>query len=238
MCVVRPGPSGVGRAAIAPGRGGGRRITPEDLAARHPRLYHLTAPDALPGILRHGLLPTSRLLDLFEVPEPARAAIERRRRPAGVPIAHPVHGTATITDNLPLSEAALAACLDDGMTPADWLLTLNARTFFWAEESDLAGLLNARLNRGRARLVLVLDTLSLTRACAGRVEIAPINTGATIRKAARRGRATFTPLGAYPHEEWRRLRGGRDRVREVTVIGGVERVGDHLVRRYVANGAG
>lgn len=123
-------------------------MSPEDLAAKHPRLYHLTDPVALPGILRHGLLPTSGLLSLFEVPQADRVAIERRRRSAGVPITHPIHGTAVITDNLPLSETALTSCLDDDLSPEDWLLLLNQRVFFWPDEENLGGHRNARMNRG------------------------------------------------------------------------------------------
>jgi hypothetical protein len=198
----------------------------------------VTSPGALPGILRHGLLPTSAILSLYEVPEADRPAIERRRRPESVPLAHPAHGEAVITDNRPLSEAALAGCLDDGLTPADWLAMLNARVFFWPDEESLGRLLGARLNRARERLVLVLDTLSLARRHHACLELAAINTGSTIRRPARRGLSTFTPLGRHDHPTWRRLRGGRDRVREVAVVGGVPDVADHLVRHYSVPGSG
>lgn len=204
-------------------------MSPEDLAARHPRLYHVTAPEALKSILRHGLLPTSGLLTLFEVPEAERPSIERRRRPASVPLVHPMHGHAVITDNLPLSEAALRACLDDGLAPEDWLTILNERVFFWPEEESLARLLGARLNRDRERAVLVLDTLTLARRHGERMELAAINTGSTIRRPAPRGLSTFVPLGRYEYQAWRTLRGGRDRVREVTLVGGVPDVADHLI---------
>lgn len=209
-------------------------MSPEDLAARHPRLYHLTDPCALPGILRHGLLPTSSLLTLFEVPPAARASIERRRRPAGVPLSHPAHGAAVITDNLPLSEAALRSCLDDGLSPEDWLLLLNRRVFFWPDEENLAGHLGARFNRGRERLVLVLDTLGLVRRHYDRVELSAINTGSTIRKPARRGLSTFVPAHRHSYEAWRRLRGRVDRLREVTVVGGVADISNLLVKHYLA----
>lgn len=211
-------------------------MSPEDLAAVHPRLYHVADPAALPGILRHGLLPTSGLLSLFEVSNAERHAIERRRRPASVRLTHPTHGEAVITDNMPLSEAALETCLDDGLAPGDWLLLLNSRVFFWPDEAGLARLLGARLNRGRDRLVLVLDTLGLARRHGRRMELSAINTGSTIRRPARRGLSTFTPLGLHDYEAWRRLRGGRDRVREVTVVGGVADIAEHLAGHYVAPG--
>lgn len=225
-------------AARAGGGPPGRALSPEDLAAKHPRLYHVTDPDARPGILRHGLLPTSGLLSLFEVPAADRPAIERRRRPAGVTLTHRVHGSAVITDNLPLSEAALASCLDDGLAPGDWLAMLNERVFFWPDQESLGRLLSARLNRRRDRLVLVLDTLSLARRHGRRMELSAINTGSTIRKTARRGLATFVPLGLHSYGAWRRLRGGLDRIREVTVVGGVDDVADHLIEHRRVPGRG
>jgi len=204
-------------------------VTPEDLANRHPRLFHVTRPDSVAGILARGLLPTSGLLDLFEVTGERRAAIERRRRPGSVVLHHPAQGSATVTDQLPMTEAALERCLDDGLAPSDWLVLLNARVFFWADEAGLARLLGARMNRGRALAVLVLDTLGLVSAHAERVELSPINSGATMRRPARRGLGTFTPLLALPYGEWSRRRGGRDRVLEVTVVGGVPDVSRHVL---------
>ncbi len=204
-------------------------MTPTDLAARHPLLYHVTSPGAWPSIARLGLLPASGLLDMFEVEPERRAALTTRRRPAEVSIEHPRHGAATLSDNLPLSERALAACLDDGLAPPDWLRLLNARVFFWADRDGLARLLGARVNRARPRLILAFDTLGLAAAHAARVEISPINSGATIRKPARRGASTFTPLLAMPYPAWRRRRGGRDRILEVVVRGPVPDAARHLV---------
>ncbi len=204
-------------------------MCPEELAARHPRLYHLTDPQAVPGILRHGLLPTSCLLSLFDVPAQDRSRIEGQRRPASVRLTHPVHGQATITDNLPLSMTALSSCLDDRLTPEDWLRILNRRVFLWADRGGLSRLLGARLNRNRERAVLVLDTLSVARRYSDCIELSPINSGATMRRAARRGLSTFTPMLRHSYDEWRRLRGGRDRVLEVTIVGRVTDVADHLL---------
>jgi len=207
-------------------------VSPEELAARHPRLFHLTDPSALPGILKHGLLPASRLMVLYEVPAKRRQQLERHRRAESLRLEHPVHGSARISDNAPLSEKALNACLDDGLTPSDWMRLLNKRVFFWPDERSLADHLAARLIRGRERLVLVLDTLSLVRRYFRKTELAAINTGSTIRKPARRGLATFTPAHRHSYEAWQRLRGGRDRLREVTVLGGVADVAPHLLEHY------
>lgn len=213
-------------------------MTPHDLAARHPRLYHLTDREALDGIYRHGLLPASDLLTLFDVKGEARRAIESERRPASVALNHAVHGKATITDNSPLSARALAACLDDGLSPEDWLRMLNARVFFWSDKNSLERLAGAKANRTRDRVALVLDTFSLAEAYHATMELCAINSGATIRRPARRGLATFTPIGAHGFQAWRQLRGGRDTLREVTIQGPVKDIRRHLVEvRSMGGGA-
>jgi hypothetical protein len=204
-------------------------MTPEELADRHPRLYHVTTPGAVSGMIAHGLLPTSSLLDLFEITGEERARIEARPRAVEVVVEHADHGKAVISDNSPLSFEALGRCLDDGLRPADWFRMLNERVFFWGDRQGVTRLLGARVNRGRMRDILVVDTLSLARALADRIDIAPINTGATIRRPARRGLSTFTPLKAHPYEAWQRLRGGRDRVLEVTVRGGIPDIDKYLL---------
>jgi hypothetical protein len=196
-------------------------MTPEELASRHPRLYHVTRPGAWEAISRFGMLPALALLEHFEENQQRRMDLVTKRRPKEVELAHPAHGTVILNDNLPLSERALAACLDDGLTPQDWFRMLNERVFFWVDEGRVAGLLGAKMNRARSREVLVFDTLGLVSAHAERVEISPINSGSTLRKPARRGLATFTPLLAKSYREWQRQRGGNDRVVEVTVRGGV-----------------
>ena len=192
----------------------------DELAALHPRLYHVTAPGAWECISRLGLMPACRLVEVFG------EAIERnefmtRRRPKEVPLTHAVHGTAILTDNAPLSETALAKCLDDELTPSQWLGMLNARVFFWADERRLQGLLDARTNRTRPRDVLMFDTLALARAHASKIEISPINSGSTIHRPARRGLSTFTPLLTCDYPAWQRQRGQRDRIAEVVVKGSI-----------------
>jgi hypothetical protein len=207
-------------------------MSPEELATRHPRLYHITRPQALASIERHGLLATSRLLDLFDISPDERREIEARRRPANVVIRHALHGEAIITDNSPLSELALEKCLDDGLKAADWLRMLNGRVFFWPDEANLSNHLKVSERSGEPRSVLVLDTASLVRAHHARVELAAINTGSTIRRPARRGLATFSPAHLHSYSEWQQLRGGRDRVKEVTVIDGVRDIREHIVECY------
>ena len=204
-------------------------MTPEELATRHPHLYHVTEPGAWKSIKQNGLLSTTRLLDLFEVDKEKRIVIETKRRPSSIVIEHSRYGRAIINDNLPLNEKSLTKCLEHGLTPADWLCILNSRVFFWASIDGLDRLLGARLNRDRIREVLVVDTLSLAKAYISQIEVCPINSGATIRKAARRGLNTFSPLEQYSFNEWSRLRGQRDRIREVTVRDAVPDIANHIL---------
>jgi hypothetical protein len=211
-------------------------VTPEELAAKHPLLYHVTEPANWDGIQNHGLLSTSRLLSLFEYSEADRVAFERRRRPESVPLPpHPVHGKAIINDNSPLSDEALMNCLDDELAPADWYAMLNRRVFFWVDKDRRDRFRQARAHQGRDRLVLEFDTLSVARQYGEQMELSPINSGSGGRPPARRGLSTFTPLLDYDYATWRRLRRqakvktSLDHIVEVTVVGGIEDITDHLV---------
>ncbi|MBY0292439.1 MAG: hypothetical protein K2W92_04035 [Alphaproteobacteria bacterium] len=204
-------------------------MTPEELAARHPRLYHVTEPGAWASVAQKGLLSTTRLLDLFEIEAELRIRIETKRRPAAVPLEHPTHGRVIINDNQPLNEKALTCCLDGGLTPADWLRLLNSRVFFLASEEGLNRLLGARFNRHRPREVIVINTLSLATAHAERIELCPINSGSTLRKAARRGLDTFTPLLHHSFKDWSKHRGRRDQILEITVRDHVTDITHHMI---------
>jgi hypothetical protein len=204
-------------------------MSPEELSALHPRLFHVTLPAMSGSIRRHGLLSTSRLLDLFDIRGAARERLERCRRPGPVHLHHPGHGSVTLNDQTPMSEAALAGCLDDGLSPADWIEILNRRVFFWADGNRLARLVGARANRVRAIDVMVVDTQRLAQRHADRIELCPINSGATIRKAARRGLQTFTPLLALPYKTWTQQRGARDKIVEVTVLDGVPDIASYVI---------
>ena len=124
---------------------------------------------------------------------------------------------------------ALANCLDHGLTPQDWLRELNRRVFFWADEARLQKLIQAKNNRGQDKSVLVLNTLTVAEAYSHLIELCPINSGATVRRAVRRGAATFTPLGAFGYHEWRALRGRRDSIREVTFSDAIPNVFSHMI---------
>lgn len=209
-------------------------MTADELAALHPRLYHLAEDGAWPSIRAHGLLSTSALLHMYGLEGEAREAVEARRRPMGVTLAAPGLPGARVRDQKPMTDAALRRCLDDGLVPSDWYLLLNRRVFLFPTRKRLDALLKAY--EGQANTVLTLDTASLVAVHGDAVELSPYNSGTTARNAPRRGWSTFLPLARYPFAAWRAKRSAGTAIAEVTVPGGVPDVERHalLVERVLA----
>ena len=171
-------------------------LTPEYIAKRWPRLFHLAEEGSWDSIRRHGLRSTTALLDLYEVEGAKRQPIESARRPESVKIEHPVHGVAWIRDNKPINETVLRRTLG-GMSEADWYRTLNRRVFFWLEKARLDSLRNAY--RDRRHDLLVLSTAKLLDRYAEVVELSHLNSGA-VHPGAKypRGAGTFARISDYP----------------------------------------
>ena len=202
---------------------------------RHcPTLFHMAERGSWPGIQRHGLRSTAALLDLFEVTGPRREAIERRHRPSGVTLCHPVHGTARVRDQKPMSDAALRRCLADGMAPADWYELLNGKVFFWLSRARLVRLLRGRAYRGTEHDVLEIDAAALVGAYRDRILLSPINSGATFALGPTpRGLATFQPIAHYDYASRRARHRPAACVVELTVGYAVPDV-SRFVRRVVS----
>ena len=177
------------------------RLTPEYIASRWPRLYHLAEHGSWDSIRRYGLRSTTALLDLFEVEEAAREPIESARRPESVRIEHPAYGFAWIRDNHPSNETALRRTLV-GMSESEWYRTLNGRVFFWLNKARLARLRNSPAYRDRQHDLLVLSTAKLLDRHANMVELSHLNSGA-VHPAADypRGAGTFRRIPDYPWTE-------------------------------------
>jgi hypothetical protein len=174
-----------------------RSITPDEFITKSPLLYHMAEEGSWQRILRHGLLSTSALLDLYAYSGPARVAIESMRRPASVSITHPVYGVAAIRDNKPMTERGLKRCLV-GMTPRQWFELLNRRCFFWCQRERLDVMLHAAAYRGQRKVVLTLDSAAMLARHADEIELSAINTGATLYFPRPRGRESFRRLAAFP----------------------------------------
>ncbi|MGE4480844.1 DUF7002 family protein [Acidocella sp.] len=193
-----------------------------------PHLFHMAMRQSWPSIQRHGLLPTNALLDLWEVEENERQTLTSRRRPASVTVSHPEHGEVVIRDQIPMHDHHLAKCLRDGLTPRDWHDRLNERVFFWLTEERLERLLCANAYKKDEHIVLKVSTASLIAERRNRIELCPLNSGCTMPFPHPRGADTFLPIDKYPYAQWRAKRPARETVVELTVIGGVPNIIDHI----------
>jgi len=158
----------------------------------------------------HGLLSTSRLLNLFEVAPERRLQIESRIRPESITIEHDAHGLAVIRDNKPLRSDFLR--LEGGITQREWCELLNRHVFFWPTEERLVRLLSARAYRDQAHDVITISTEELIARHGERVRLSRLNSGSTLYpNAPPRGLTTLLPIEDF----------GGNVVVEVAVEGGV-----------------
>jgi hypothetical protein len=184
------------------------------------------------SIKAHGLLSTSSLLDLYDINGDERGALESRRRPESVTISKEGFPDAIVRDQKPMTESALKKCLADDITPGQWFEILNDRAFFWLSRERLRGLLGARAYRGRPQTVLTVDTARLLNAHRDRIELSPLNSGATIYNPQPRGRDTFLPVADYPFDDRRKTRPVDKSVVELVVLEGVPDIADHLIAAH------
>lgn len=203
-----------------------------DLVRHFPRLWHMAEDGSFESIRTHGLLSTSSLLDLYGVEGKERIAIESQRRPDSVTISKAGLPNAIVRDQKPMTESALEKCLAKDVTPREWFEILNDRAFFWLSRDRLRGLLGARAYRGRPQTILTVDTASLLNTHRDRIELSPLNTGATIYNPQARGRDTFLPIVDYPFDERCKTRTVDKAVVELVVREGVPDITDHLIAAH------
>jgi hypothetical protein len=107
---------------------------------------------------------------------------------------------------------------------------LNGRVFFWLHPKRLSGLLGARAYKNLEQDVVVIDTASLVGAHVGRIELSPMNSGATPQKnSLTRGSATFQSISDYPWLQRRAGRSDQTAVAELCVVDGVPDLAAHTV---------
>jgi hypothetical protein len=211
----------------------------EEIAAIHPRLFHMAEYGSWRSIRKQGLLSTSALLDLYAIEGKHRVDIESKLRRDMVQVQGQDGGVAWIRDQRPMSDKKLAGCLRDGLTPTDWYRMLNGRVFFWLTEARLETLLAAY--KDRPQLVLEVDTAALLDKHGAETTLTPMNTGCTSPMAFPRGLESFLSPRDYPFEENRRKKGGRTKaIVELTVEYSVPDIVDFTIRathREFENGA-
>ena len=161
---------------------------------RHrPWLCHVSLATDVASIHKHGLLSTSSLLDLFEVPETDRQLYEREPRSKAVTLVHSLHGRTVLNDQAPLHAGGLSRCLD-GMTSEEWCRELNSRVYLRPVRDRSQCIWKTKLTNSLKRLTLVADTREFLAVYEEELAATSINPGYTLRDPTRRGRYTFTPL--------------------------------------------
>lgn len=201
----------------------------DQFAKHYPHLYHMAEVDAFEGILRHGLLSTSALLDLFGMSGTERYDIESCRRPNSVIIEHPKYGKATIRDQKPICDIKLEKSLID-CTPEDWYKLLNGKVFFWISQEKLQNLLSARTYRNKSHIILIVDSLGLVNACFSSIFLSPINSGAMPYGPTPRGLSTFVSISDWPDLERPRAGGLKRPVVELAVNHSIPNVFNFILR--------
>jgi hypothetical protein len=159
------------------------------------RAFHLAEAENWPSIRRSGLHSTAVLVGLAGLrgPEAERFTLHRReglRLPSGI----------YIRDQRPMPPAALARCLDEGLSPETWYALVNSKFFFWLDVD--------RLNRhiaacaARPQVVIAVDLRKLLARHGSRAFVTPFNVGNARRSPAARGHRSFVPLRAWLATRW------------------------------------
>lgn len=167
------------------------------LVTRYPRLYHMAERNTWPSIRDRGLLSTAAVLDKFSVNGHRRFQLESEHRPEKVPIGEGPEQI-VLRDQKPMETSRLATALRNGVTPRQWYETINAKVFFWVQESRLYGLLNARPYRKLEHDVLTIDTQSFLAAHENEAWLCHMNSGNTFPVPHPRDLSAFRRIADYP----------------------------------------
>lgn len=207
------------------------------LIEKYPQLFHMATAGSWESIRENGLWTTDHIARTSGLPTDEISRIAEQHRPESIHIEHPTLGAVTIRDQKALRPIWARDLIVD-MTLEQWVQLLNGRVFFWLHPKRLAGLLGARAYKKLEQDVVVIDTASLLRAHADRIELSPMNSGATPQKnSLTRGSATFQTIADYPWLERRRGRTDQTALVELCVVGGVPDLSTHavVVQRWRGN---
>ena len=229
-------------------------MTPQELDKLiddHPVLYHVTWRGAWPSILEHGLLSANALLDrggkLVDEEDDAGC----RRRSECVPVKGKKFGSvslmATIRDQKTVDETRLSNYLKaTGMSMEDWYRRQNARVFFFmtkelpkdGKERGLVALAQKYERDQKMQDMIVVCTKSLVNAHYHKIDLSHYNSGynlndSTFPKNTAKGRRhdfLFLRIENYPYKRYSGKRHVKNRVKELTVVGGVPDIRDHVIK--------
>jgi hypothetical protein len=201
-------------------------MTPDQLVAAYPCVYHMAEAGTWPSIKQHGLLSSNEVARRSGVHGAAAAALRRGHREGKVTVPVPGIGDVVLRDQIPMHPDRITRALPSGVSAADWYELINDRVFFWAEEHRLHRLLNGREYGHLEHDVLTLNTASLVQAHHDRIRLCHMNSGNTFPAMTKRGPDIFKRISEY---EVTRTGRPRKAVVEVTVIGGVPDIRQHVI---------
>jgi hypothetical protein len=217
---------GCGERVSAPLPRSGLIVDVEIFIARYPRLFHMAEANTWPSIRKRGLLSTTAALEHLEIVGPERARLESKHRPEKVTLGNGARQI-VLRDQKPMEPERLRQALVDGTTVNDWYRLINGKVFFWAEESRLLRLLNARHYRDLTHDVITVDTASLVGKYEEEIRLSHMNSGNTLPVPHPRGIDLFKTIAAYPTSG----RGSRPakEVVEVVVNYSVPDIASHVI---------
>ena len=225
-------------------------MTPQELdrfIADHPVLYHLTWRGAWPSIMEHGLLSANALLDRVAESTNERRADGCKHRSDCVPVEgkefNSIPLKATIRDQETIDDGILGEYLKaTGMNIEDWYHRQNARVFFFVtkeltqggRERGLVALAQKYEKKEMMQDMIVVCTKSLINAHYHKIDLSHYNSGYNLEdpvppEGSIRGRrhdCLFLRIENYPY----RRKGRKDQVKELTVIGSVPDIRDHVIK--------
>jgi hypothetical protein len=207
---------------------------PDRLIELHPRLYHMAEADTWPSIKTRGLLSTSAVLDHFGMTGAERRAIEQGHRPTKLAVGPGAKDAIVLRDQLPMPPDRIARALGPETSVESWYAIINAKVFFWADETRLHILLNARQYRGLEHDVLTIDTASLVEAHAAQMWLCHMNSGNTFPYWTKRDPGIFKRIDAYPVN---RNNKPVKPIVEVLVDHAVPDIADHVVEVWRMRGS-
>lgn len=201
-------------------------MTPEQLIALYPRIYHMAEAGSWPSIRKHGLLSSNEVTRRSGAKGHAATKLRRGHRPAKVPIDVPGLGVVVLRDQIPMAPARIQRALPDSVSAADWYELINDRVFFWVSEGRLHRLLNGKQYGHLEHDVLTLNTESLVIAHVNDIHLCHMNSGNTFPVMTKRSPDVFKRIEAYEMNTRGRP---RKQVVELTVVGGVLDIEQHVI---------
>lgn len=221
-------------------------MTPQELSrliSSHPVLYHLTWPGSWESIMEYGLLSTNALLDKSTKSKDEKDDIGYGHRPECVFVrgrdlcSNPLW--AVIRDQQTVDDEKLRDHLGKiGMSEDAWYRRQNERVFFFLTmeppKKKKSGGLVALAKKYKRQEMIMVCTKSLIDAHHREIDLSHYNTGFNLWDKdplenpdyPKRQDSLFHRIEDYPYKRNKK----KNEVRELTVVGGVPDIRDHVIK--------